>query len=272
MALPPPPGRHRDVHHLREGRRRRRHLAGQHLSGRRLRRAVAPVLALVRAERRLDPAVRRAAGDPRLPRRGRRRDTACARTSGFGTEVTARRASTRRRQLAADARRRRAEHEADVVVAGHRPAQPARASPTSRGSTSFEGTIFHSARWDHAHDLTGERVAVIGTGASAIQFVPRVPRTPVAHALPAQRHTCVPKPDRASPAGRSGLRPRAVLQRRTALASTRATRRAALGFAGDRGRRCCSRRVRAHLREAGHRPELRREAARPTTRSAASGS
>ena len=34
--------------------------------------------------------------------------------------------------------------------------------------------MFHSAEWDHGHDLTGERVAVIGTGASAIQFVPQI--------------------------------------------------------------------------------------------------
>jgi cation diffusion facilitator CzcD-associated flavoprotein CzcO len=34
--------------------------------------------------------------------------------------------------------------------------------------------MFHSAQWDHGHDLTGERVAVIGTGASAIQFVPAI--------------------------------------------------------------------------------------------------
>jgi cation diffusion facilitator CzcD-associated flavoprotein CzcO len=39
---------------------------------------------------------------------------------------------------------------------------------------SFAGAAFHSARWDHGHDLTGRRVAVIGTGASAIQFVPHV--------------------------------------------------------------------------------------------------
>jgi cation diffusion facilitator CzcD-associated flavoprotein CzcO len=42
------------------------------------------------------------------------------------------------------------------------------------GIDSFEGTAFHSAEWDHDHDLTGERVAVIGTGASAIQFVPEI--------------------------------------------------------------------------------------------------
>jgi cation diffusion facilitator CzcD-associated flavoprotein CzcO len=46
--------------------------------------------------------------------------------------------------------------------------------PALPGLDSFEGTTFHSATWDHGHDLAGERVAVIGTGASAIQFVPHV--------------------------------------------------------------------------------------------------
>ncbi|HVM28748.1 MAG TPA: NAD(P)/FAD-dependent oxidoreductase [Mycobacteriales bacterium] len=46
--------------------------------------------------------------------------------------------------------------------------------PTLPGLDSFEGTTFHSAQWRHDHDLTGERVAVVGTGASAIQFVPHV--------------------------------------------------------------------------------------------------
>jgi cation diffusion facilitator CzcD-associated flavoprotein CzcO len=46
--------------------------------------------------------------------------------------------------------------------------------PAIRGLRRFQGKIFHSAEWDHDHDLTGERVAVIGTGASAIQFVPRI--------------------------------------------------------------------------------------------------
>ena len=46
--------------------------------------------------------------------------------------------------------------------------------PDLPGLDSFAGTTFHSARWDHDHDLRGERVAVVGIGASAIQFVPRV--------------------------------------------------------------------------------------------------
>jgi cation diffusion facilitator CzcD-associated flavoprotein CzcO len=46
--------------------------------------------------------------------------------------------------------------------------------PDLPGLDTFAGTVFHSATWRHDHDLSGERVAVIGTGASAIQFVPRI--------------------------------------------------------------------------------------------------
>jgi cation diffusion facilitator CzcD-associated flavoprotein CzcO len=46
--------------------------------------------------------------------------------------------------------------------------------PAIPGIEHFDGTAFHSAEWNHDHDLTGQRVAVIGTGASAIQFVPHV--------------------------------------------------------------------------------------------------
>jgi 4-hydroxyacetophenone monooxygenase len=44
--------------------------------------------------------------------------------------------------------------------------------PAIEGRESFAGPSFHSARWDHSIDLTGKRVAVIGTGASAAQFIP----------------------------------------------------------------------------------------------------
>ncbi|HEU0023031.1 MAG TPA: NAD(P)/FAD-dependent oxidoreductase [Thermoleophilaceae bacterium] len=46
--------------------------------------------------------------------------------------------------------------------------------PSIPGMDEFEGHAFHSAEWDHGYDLAGRRVAVIGTGASAIQFVPIV--------------------------------------------------------------------------------------------------
>ncbi|OIN82125.1 4-hydroxyacetophenone monooxygenase [Mycobacterium malmoense] len=46
--------------------------------------------------------------------------------------------------------------------------------PDIRGLDSYRGHAIHSARWDHGYDLTGKRVAVIGTGASAIQIVPEL--------------------------------------------------------------------------------------------------
>ncbi|WP_426572298.1 flavin-containing monooxygenase [Aquihabitans sp. McL0605] len=64
-------------------------------------------------------------------------------------------------------------YEAQVLIAGLGPlSEPS--TPHLPGIESFEGTVFHSATWDHDHDLRGERVAVIGTGASAIQFVPAI--------------------------------------------------------------------------------------------------
>ena len=46
--------------------------------------------------------------------------------------------------------------------------------PTIEGAGDFGGPSFHSARWDHSVDLAGKRVAVIGCGASALQFIPRI--------------------------------------------------------------------------------------------------
>ncbi len=47
-------------------------------------------------------------------------------------------------------------------------------TPVLKGMETFSGTRFHSAQWDHSVDLTGRKVAVIGSGASAIQFVPAI--------------------------------------------------------------------------------------------------
>lgn len=46
--------------------------------------------------------------------------------------------------------------------------------PNIRGIESFHGKKIHSARWDHSYDFTGKRVAVIGTGASAVQIIPEL--------------------------------------------------------------------------------------------------
>ncbi|TFK64156.1 FAD/NAD(P)-binding domain-containing protein [Pluteus cervinus] len=50
--------------------------------------------------------------------------------------------------------------------------------PDIPGLSSFEGKVFHSARWDTSVELQGKRVAVIGNGASATQFVPRIAQDP----------------------------------------------------------------------------------------------
>lgn len=86
-------------------------------------------------------------------------------------------------------------HRFDVVVWGlgqlNRPKWP-----DIDGLDGFTGTMFHSARWNHDHDLTGERVAVIGNGASAVQFVPPVAER-AAHLIQFQRapNWFLPKPD-----------------------------------------------------------------------------
>lgn len=82
------------------------------------------------------------------------------------------------------------------VVAGcgplHHPVMP-----DLPGLDRFKGTVFHSARWNHDHDLTGRRVAVLGTGASAIQFVPQIqPRVDELVLLQRTAQWVLPKPDR----------------------------------------------------------------------------
>lgn len=62
---------------------------------------------------------------------------------------------------------------ADVVVSATGPLSDPK-MPEIPGLDEFPGKVFHSARWDHDYDLTGKRVAVIGTGASAIQIVPAI--------------------------------------------------------------------------------------------------
>ncbi|WP_285634564.1 NAD(P)/FAD-dependent oxidoreductase [Lentzea sp. NBRC 102530] len=88
--------------------------------------------------------------------------------------------------------------EADVLVSAvgqlNRPATPA-----LPGVDRFHGPVFHSARWRHDVDLTGLRVAVVGTGASAVQFVPRI--RPLASTLTVFQRSAphvLPKPDAAT--------------------------------------------------------------------------
>ncbi|MEA2125137.1 MAG: hypothetical protein QOI80_1919 [Solirubrobacteraceae bacterium] len=72
--------------------------------------------------------------------------------------------------------------------------------PDIPGVEDFAGVTMHTSRWDHAQDLRGKRVAVIGTGASAVQVVPAIADA-VAHLTVFQRTPiwCLPKYDAALP-------------------------------------------------------------------------
>ena len=70
--------------------------------------------------------------------------------------------------------------------------------PEIPGLENFAGKVFHSARWDHTYDLTGKEVAVIGTGASSIQFVPQIaPKVGKLNLFQRTAPWVVPKPERA---------------------------------------------------------------------------
>ncbi|MCF6522286.1 NAD(P)/FAD-dependent oxidoreductase [Streptomyces sp. JJ36] len=62
---------------------------------------------------------------------------------------------------------------ADFVVSATGPLSDPKI-PDFPGLDTFEGKVFHSAQWDHDYDLRGKRVAMVGTGASAIQIVPAI--------------------------------------------------------------------------------------------------
>jgi cation diffusion facilitator CzcD-associated flavoprotein CzcO len=76
-------------------------------------------------------------------------------------------------------------YDADAIVLAtgqlHQPSLPA-----IEGIETFAGHSFHSARWDHDYPLAGKRVAVVGTGASAVQFIPEIAKQ-VSHLTVLQR-------------------------------------------------------------------------------------
>jgi cation diffusion facilitator CzcD-associated flavoprotein CzcO len=74
--------------------------------------------------------------------------------------------------------------------------------PDIEGLDTFAGPVLHTARWDHAVDLAGQRVALIGTGASAVQVVPSI--APEVERLTVFQRTpiwCLPKLDGPIPRG-----------------------------------------------------------------------
>ena len=99
----------------------------------------------------------------------RRRDLAGRTRFGVTAEQARWLPDVARWEVTAGGERYRARFLVSAVGALHHPV-----IPDLPGIGSFRGPAFHSAEWDHELDLAGKRVAVIGTGASAIQFVPAI--------------------------------------------------------------------------------------------------
>lgn len=120
---------------------------------------------------------------------------------------------------------------AHVVVSGTGPLNRPQL-PDIPGLSSFEGKTFHSAKWDRSYALAGKSVAVIGTGASAVQIVPNI-AAEVERLYVFQRTPpwLMPKPDGPIPAWKQALFTRAPAAQRAARAGIYWTRELlALGF------------------------------------------
>ncbi len=147
-----------------------------------------------------------------------------------------------------------------ILVAGvgalHQPSMP-----DLPGLDTFAGTTFHSAQWRHDHDLTGRDVAVVGTGASSVQFVPQIASR--VRRLDLYQRTAAwitPKPNPAIDSRRQRLfarRPAAQRGVRDVLYWVLEARGA--GFAlSRRAMAPLERQAKAHLRRQVVDPELRR--------------
>ncbi|MFD7010920.1 flavin-containing monooxygenase [Rhodococcus jostii] len=150
---------------------------------------------------------------------------------------------------------------ADVVVAATG-ALSTPSVPDMPGLETFGGTTFHSATWNHDHDLTGERVAVIGTGASAVQFVPEI--APVSEHLTVFQRTpawVIPRLDRELSGSEKGLYRRLPLVQKAVRGTVYGFREALGGvLAHATGLLPVFEMVaKAHLRRQVRDPELRRK-------------
>jgi cation diffusion facilitator CzcD-associated flavoprotein CzcO len=86
-------------------------------------------------------------------------------------------------------------HSCRVLVSATGPWSEPR-TPALPGLSDFAGAVFHSSRWDHRHPIDGARVAVIGTGASAVQIVPAIqPRVAALAVFQRTPHWVLPKPN-----------------------------------------------------------------------------
>ncbi|MFC0532306.1 flavin-containing monooxygenase [Phytohabitans kaempferiae] len=147
---------------------------------------------------------------------------------------------------------------ADVLISAAGPlCEPV--SPKLPGLETFTGEAFHSARWRHDYDLTGRRVAVVGTGASAIQFVPAIaPAVARLHLFQRTPPWVMPKADRPiSRLERRAFRAVPGLQRLARTGVYWGREAQATGFLQPVVMRLGQRTARAHLRRQVPDPELR---------------
>ncbi|MFZ3474952.1 flavin-containing monooxygenase [Streptomyces sp. 4.24] len=133
--------------------------------------------------------------------------------------------------------------------------------PDVPGIDRFRGKVMHSARWDHGHPLAGERVASIGTGASAIQYVPEIAdEVRSLHVFQRSAPWITPHDKRAiTEAERERFRTRPGLQRAERAKTYLTKELLVLGFAKrPRLMRVIERLARLHLRRQVEDPGLRR--------------
>lgn len=137
--------------------------------------------------------------------------------------------------------------------------------PDIPGIESFAGAVIHTAAWDDTHDLTGERVAVIGTGATAVQLIPEIaPRTADLTVYQRTAIWVTPKADGPVPRALQRLYARVPLTQRVArgigtgvletIMVTGVLQYRRLGFFN----RLAERFAKRHLARQVHDPELRR--------------
>jgi cation diffusion facilitator CzcD-associated flavoprotein CzcO len=144
-----------------------------------------------------------------------------------------------------------------VVIATGALADPV--MPALPGLNQFAGATFHSSRWDHKFDLTGKRIAVIGTGASAVQFVPAIQPT-VAHMTVFQRTPAwvLPRHDREiGPRSRRLYRAVPMLQRLERLKIYLQREWMVVGFRHPPLMKLAERQARNHLTAQVSDPDLR---------------
>jgi len=147
---------------------------------------------------------------------------------------------------------------ADVIIAGTG-ALSEPIIPQLPGRERFAGKAFHSAHWDHDHALAGRRVAVVGTGASAIQIIPNLQRE-VGKLLVFQRTPAwvVPRFDRAFGPRTQALFERLPISQKLLRASLYLRHESLLvGFRNPAIMRLVERRVLAYLAHVVRDPDLR---------------